>query len=57
MDQAIPFHHEDVLRGCKEIALHYHGNEAEARSINHLCNTGRFPHFHEGALICARKSV
>lgn len=55
-DQAIPFY-EDILHGYRAIALHCRGNEGEWRAINHLCKTGRFPHFHEGARICARKSV
>jgi hypothetical protein len=50
--------HKDILRGYKAIALYYFGTEAEWRKICHLCTTGRFPHFREGAgKICARKTT
>jgi hypothetical protein len=48
---------DDILRTCEAIALHWCGDERKWRKIDHLCTTGRFPHFREGTIICARKSV
>jgi hypothetical protein len=48
---------EDLLRGAKAIAEFYYGHPKHARRIFHLVDKGRFPVFHEGAVICARRST
>jgi hypothetical protein len=48
---------EDLLRGAREIASFYYGDAKHARKIFHLVDKRRFPHFREGATICARRST
>jgi hypothetical protein len=47
----------ELLRGARAIAAFYYGDERHARRIFHLVDKGRFPHFREGNVICARKST
>lgn len=46
----------DVLRGAAAIAEFLYGDRGERRRVFYLCQRTNFPHFREGATICARRS-
>jgi hypothetical protein len=50
---------EDLLRGAAEISEFFYGDASppNRKQIYHLADTGTFPAFRMGAILCARKST
>src|SRR3954447_24201235 len=47
----------DILRGAGEIAEFIYGTKTARRTVYHLIEHNRIPHFRIGTGVCARKSV
>jgi hypothetical protein len=50
---------EDLLRGAAEISKFFYGDASPAnrKRIYHLADTGTFPAFRMGGILCAREST
>jgi hypothetical protein len=50
---------EDLLRGAAEISEFFYGNASpeNRKRIYHLADSGKFPAFRMGAILCARQST
>jgi hypothetical protein len=50
---------EDLLRGAAEISQFFYGNAKpeNRKRIYHLADSGKFPAFRMGSILCARQST